>query len=559
MIPRLIHFIWIGGAPLPDWCAWNIDEFRRLNPDHAIKIHDESSLPDEWRETYDRAPWMCTKSDVLRYAIMYRFGGWYFDTDYLPFRPVADAERAFDLDGSKVFACRVYEDDRPSSHNGAVLAAAPGNPAFLRMLDHCRGVKEIGRLSFGPIAVKHDCSAHPRDYVIAGPHHFNGVRHPASTRLFHHVQDGGSLAPAMRADPRTGGALPFAMHLWAHSASEHLAERKTAKSMGRWGTGRPFAVVLCGLPSPKPDTPYQHIAEGLAACGYTVEMHLLEPDALDKSTRIPSLVVIWGGDRERPLAVRQRAEEMGCAILRMEHGFYDRGAYSQCDHAGVLHNASWASLVASDPPPAYRTRLDAIRPQRAPVRARDAGNILILGQVNGDAQMIGAPIAGMAPLVREMSRAKVGDVPRVFRPHPTTALGPKTWRPWPNIKERKLDHSEGVAYGAGRQFHGVSLAQDLAQARFCVAINSNALVEATLAGIPCAAFGPSLGLNAGVYHRLTLATLNEDLAEMIKGWQPNPEAVERYLAWLAGRQWSCEEFRQPEILLPILRDAGVQI
>jgi hypothetical protein len=92
-----------------------------------------------------------------------------------------------------------------------------------------------------------------------------------------------------------------------------------------------------------------------------------------------------------------------------------------------------------------------------------------------------------------------------------------------------------------------------------VAINSNALVEATLAGIPCAAFGPSLGLIAGVYHRLTLATLNEDLAEMIKGWQPNPEAVERYLAWLAGRQWSCEEFRQPEILLPILRDAGVQI
>ena len=38
MIPKVIHFIWIGGE-MPEWAEFNVAEFRRLNPAHEIKIH----------------------------------------------------------------------------------------------------------------------------------------------------------------------------------------------------------------------------------------------------------------------------------------------------------------------------------------------------------------------------------------------------------------------------------------------------------------------------------------------------------------------------------------
>lgn len=110
-----------------------------------------------------------------------------------------------------------------------------------------------------------------------------------------------------------------------------------------------------------------------------------------------------------------------------------------------------------------------------------------------------------------------------------------------------------------RTKHGGGLAEALKNCRFCIAVNSNALNEALIAGVPCMAFGPFLGINAGAVKKATVATLAADLQEMVDGWMPEQAIVENYLHWLAARQWNPEEMARPEILLPLLEAAGCKM
>lgn len=92
-IPTIIHFIWLG-SPVPSWIQRNIDEFKRLNPNFKIILHgDDTNL--EWpyseavrkisgKHEYER------KSDVIRLAMLEKYGGWYFDCDFWPLRSITD-------------------------------------------------------------------------------------------------------------------------------------------------------------------------------------------------------------------------------------------------------------------------------------------------------------------------------------------------------------------------------------------------------------------------------------------------------------------------------------
>src|SRR5690554_1413112 len=95
---------------MPDWACRNIDMFRRLNPDHRVIVHDESQLLECYRQVYQEIDEPCSRSDLVRYSVLEKHGGWYFDTDYLPLRPVADAERAWNLDGSRLFCTEAWAD-----------------------------------------------------------------------------------------------------------------------------------------------------------------------------------------------------------------------------------------------------------------------------------------------------------------------------------------------------------------------------------------------------------------------------------------------------------------
>lgn len=84
MIPKVIHYIWLGGKPLPKIAKKCIKTWKKFCPDYQIKRWDESNLNIDIfpyvRQAYD-AKKFAFASDVLRYKILYDEGGIYLDID----------------------------------------------------------------------------------------------------------------------------------------------------------------------------------------------------------------------------------------------------------------------------------------------------------------------------------------------------------------------------------------------------------------------------------------------------------------------------------------------
>lgn len=91
MIPKVIHYIWIGGNPLPKIAEKCIDSWKKFCPDFEIKCWDESNLNIDYnlytRQAYNNKKWAFV-SDVLRYDILVREGGIYMDIDVELLKPI---------------------------------------------------------------------------------------------------------------------------------------------------------------------------------------------------------------------------------------------------------------------------------------------------------------------------------------------------------------------------------------------------------------------------------------------------------------------------------------
>lgn len=84
MIPKRIYYIWFGGAPLPQNVRKNIQTWEKTNPDFQIiqineKNYDISQIKFA-QEAYEARKWAFA-SDIVRLDVIYKKGGFYFDTD----------------------------------------------------------------------------------------------------------------------------------------------------------------------------------------------------------------------------------------------------------------------------------------------------------------------------------------------------------------------------------------------------------------------------------------------------------------------------------------------
>lgn len=84
MIPKVIHYCWFGGNPLPESAIKCINSWKKFLPDYEIKEWNESNY-DVHKIPYIHEAYEARKyafvSDYARYDILYNEGGLYFDTD----------------------------------------------------------------------------------------------------------------------------------------------------------------------------------------------------------------------------------------------------------------------------------------------------------------------------------------------------------------------------------------------------------------------------------------------------------------------------------------------
>lgn len=84
MIPKIIHYVWVGNSEKPELVHRCIASWKRHLPDYEIKEWGNDSLADVKvkyvHEAFKMKKWAFV-SDYLRLYALHKFGGFYFDTD----------------------------------------------------------------------------------------------------------------------------------------------------------------------------------------------------------------------------------------------------------------------------------------------------------------------------------------------------------------------------------------------------------------------------------------------------------------------------------------------
>lgn len=92
-IPKIIHYIWLGGKPIPERDKQFIDNWKKLHPDFEFKLWNESNFNmnacEYVKDAYANKKWSFI-SDYIRAYVLYHEGGIYIDTDVELIKPFDD-------------------------------------------------------------------------------------------------------------------------------------------------------------------------------------------------------------------------------------------------------------------------------------------------------------------------------------------------------------------------------------------------------------------------------------------------------------------------------------
>lgn len=141
MIPKIIHYVWLGNAPLPEDMQKCMDSWKKWMPEYQLMRWDDEAIRDIdsvfVREALMERKWAFA-SDVIRLYAIHKYGGIYMDTDVMVYR-------SFDsLLQNKAFIGRENSMHQIGKTMEVYLTtccfgAEPGNPFIKRCLDYYEG------------------------------------------------------------------------------------------------------------------------------------------------------------------------------------------------------------------------------------------------------------------------------------------------------------------------------------------------------------------------------------------------------------------------------------
>lgn len=137
MIPKIIHYCWFGGNPLPDSAHKCINSWKKYFPDYEIKEWNEKNF-DVNMIPYTQEAYRMKKyafvSDFARLYVIMKYGGLYFDTDVEVIKPMDDivskgaflgVEKNIIVEGMNI----------PGINPGLGFGAPENHPYFIEMVE----------------------------------------------------------------------------------------------------------------------------------------------------------------------------------------------------------------------------------------------------------------------------------------------------------------------------------------------------------------------------------------------------------------------------------------
>lgn len=122
MIPEIIHYIWLGGKPLPELAEQCIASWKKHMPDWQIMAWTEANFDVAFAPLYVRQAYEAKKyafvSDYVRLWALEQYGGLYMDVDFEVLRP-------FDNLMGQYAAFAGYEGSKRQPVMQGVIASEP--------------------------------------------------------------------------------------------------------------------------------------------------------------------------------------------------------------------------------------------------------------------------------------------------------------------------------------------------------------------------------------------------------------------------------------------------
>ena len=175
MIPKVIHYIWLGGNPLPKIAEKCIESWKKFCPDYEIKRWDETNLDvNKYQFTKDayQAKKFAFVSDVFRTEILYNEGGIYLDIDVELIKPIDTVLENVD--------CVMGFETSNLLAPGLILATIPKNQDMLNILDVYKNVKfDVDNLN--NITV---CEIYTKYYEKQGLERLDKTQQIANTKFY---------------------------------------------------------------------------------------------------------------------------------------------------------------------------------------------------------------------------------------------------------------------------------------------------------------------------------------------------------------------------------------
>jgi mannosyltransferase OCH1-like enzyme len=94
IIPRIFHFIWLNNNSLSITAQKNIQQWKKFHPNWQIRLWTQENIYNNDLTIYNKARLENSArggrqaSDILRYEIIYQYGGIYADIDFEPLKNI---------------------------------------------------------------------------------------------------------------------------------------------------------------------------------------------------------------------------------------------------------------------------------------------------------------------------------------------------------------------------------------------------------------------------------------------------------------------------------------
>ena len=135
MIPKIIHQLWIGDKPSP---TKFMDTWRDKNPDFEYIRWNEQEIKErniefECQNRIDEMTEINGKADIMRWELLYRYGGVFIDADSICIEPIDDV-----LMETPCFAGWENEQARPGLIATGTMGFPPKDPFVKKAIEWMR-------------------------------------------------------------------------------------------------------------------------------------------------------------------------------------------------------------------------------------------------------------------------------------------------------------------------------------------------------------------------------------------------------------------------------------